>query len=83
MLDRFIEDYVLLPFQEVSFTMASSLFLQQNVAKTKKGTSMGLPESHVPGWKEVTAKCRTLGAASPLSPQGEAAGGLPAMSHKR
>lgn len=75
MQDQSIEkDCVLFPFQEVSFIMASSLFLQQNAVKVKKGTSMGLPQSHVPGWKEVTAKCRTLGSVALLLPQGEAAG---------
>lgn len=69
------EDCVLFPFQEVSFIMASSLFLQQHAVKVKKGTSMGLPKSHVPGWKGVTVKCRTLGSVALLLPQGELLGG--------
>lgn len=37
MQDQLIEeDYVLFPFQEVSFIMTSLLFLQQNVVKVKK-----------------------------------------------
>lgn len=56
-IHRFIEEeYVLFSFQEVFFIMTSTLFcFQQNVFKIKRNKH-GVPESHFPGWKEVTRK---------------------------